>query len=140
MRGRSHKTLSLFLATRGLWLIALDAIVISPVWGGPGRILLGTLARAGLPGFPLTVAGDEVERSKPDPLPYLRAAGALGIDVTRAIVLEDSANGVRAASEAGAVVVAVPHAVPIEPAARIHVRPSVVGLGLADLRRLVADE
>ncbi len=42
-RGRSHKTLSLFLATRGLWLIALDAIVISPVWGGPGRIMLGTL-------------------------------------------------------------------------------------------------
>lgn len=42
-RGRSHKTLSLFLATRGLWLIALDAIVISPVWGGPGRVMLGTL-------------------------------------------------------------------------------------------------
>jgi uncharacterized membrane protein len=42
-RGRSPATLTLFLATRGLWLIALDAIVISPVWGGPGRILLGTL-------------------------------------------------------------------------------------------------
>lgn len=42
-RGRSPATLSLFLATRGLWLIALDAVVISPVWGGPGRVLLGTL-------------------------------------------------------------------------------------------------
>lgn len=42
-RGRSHETLSLFLATRGLWLILLDAIVISPVWGGPGRVMLGTL-------------------------------------------------------------------------------------------------
>ncbi|KAF2990684.1 heparan-alpha-glucosaminide N-acetyltransferase domain-containing protein [Methylocystis sp. MJC1] len=40
---RNHKALSLFLATRGVWLILLDAIVISPVWGGPGRISLGTL-------------------------------------------------------------------------------------------------
>jgi HAD superfamily hydrolase (TIGR01509 family) len=102
-------------------------------------LVLAALARAGLPGFPLTIAGDEVARSKPDPLPYLRAAEALAIDVTRAVVLEDSANGVRAASEAGAVVVAVPHAVPIEPAARIHVRASLVGLRLADLRRMVTD-
>jgi HAD superfamily hydrolase (TIGR01509 family) len=102
-------------------------------------LVLAALVRAGLPGFPLTIAGDEVERSKPDPLPYLRAARALGIDITRAVVLEDSANGVRAASEAGAVVLAVPHAVPIEPAVRIHVRRSLVGVGLADLRRLVSD-
>ena len=40
---RERRGLSLFLATRGLWLILLDAVVISPVWGGPGRIELGTL-------------------------------------------------------------------------------------------------
>lgn len=35
---------SRFLATRGLWLIFLDAFIISPVWGlGFGRIELGTL-------------------------------------------------------------------------------------------------
>ncbi len=37
------RALPLFLATRGLWLILLDAIAISPIWGGPGRIALGTL-------------------------------------------------------------------------------------------------
>jgi uncharacterized membrane protein len=42
-RRQDPKALSLFLATRGLWLILLDAVVISPVWGGPGRIELGTL-------------------------------------------------------------------------------------------------
>ncbi len=36
--------LSRFLAARGLWLIFLDAVVISPIWGmGSGRIELGTL-------------------------------------------------------------------------------------------------
>jgi uncharacterized membrane protein len=42
-RRRDPKALSLFLATRGVWLILLDAFVISPVWSGPGRIELGTL-------------------------------------------------------------------------------------------------
>jgi uncharacterized membrane protein len=31
---RNHKALSLFLATRGVWLILLDAVIVSPVWGG----------------------------------------------------------------------------------------------------------
>lgn len=36
--------LSLFLLSRGLWLIALDIILISPVFaGGPGKVELGTL-------------------------------------------------------------------------------------------------
>ncbi len=42
-RRQNPRTLTLFLATRGVWLILLDAFVISPVWGGPGRIMLGTL-------------------------------------------------------------------------------------------------
>jgi uncharacterized membrane protein len=42
-RRNDPRGLSIFLATRGVWLILLDAIVISPVWGGPGRIALGTL-------------------------------------------------------------------------------------------------
>ena len=96
-----------------------------------------TWPAVGLPGFPVSVAGDEVARSKPDPLPYLRAAELLGIDITRAIVLEDSANGVRAGWSAGATVVAVPHVVPIEPGERIVVRTSLVGLDVAELAALV---
>jgi beta-phosphoglucomutase-like phosphatase (HAD superfamily) len=99
-------------------------------------LVLAALAREGLPGFPVTIAGDEVARSKPDPLPYLRAADVLRIDITRAVVLEDSANGVRAAEQAGAHVLAVPHAVPITPNGRVHVADSLVGIDLAALRRL----
>lgn len=100
-------------------------------------LVLEFLARSGLPTFPVSVAGDEVARSKPDPMPYLRAADLLGVDITRAIVLEDSLNGVRAAWSAGATVVAVPHAVPVEAGERIVVRESLVGLDMAGLTSLV---
>ncbi len=100
-------------------------------------VIVAALAREGLPGFPVSVAGDEVLRSKPDPMPYLHAAARLGVDITSAVVLEDSANGVRAGWSAGAHVIAVPHAVPIEAGERIQVRDSLVGLGLADLKALV---
>lgn len=100
-------------------------------------VMLGQLADAGLPGFPVQVAGDEVPRSKPDPLPYLHAAKLLGVDITQSVVLEDSANGVRAGWLAGATVLAVPHVVPIEPGERVVVRKSLVGLHLADLSALV---
>jgi beta-phosphoglucomutase-like phosphatase (HAD superfamily) len=83
------------------------------------------------------VAGDEVTRSKPDPMPYLRAAELLGVDITRAVVLEDSLNGVRAAWSAGATVVAVPHAVPVRAGERIVVRESLVGLDVAALGSLI---
>jgi uncharacterized membrane protein len=42
-RRQDPRALSIFLATRGIWLILLDIVVVSPVWGGPGRIWLGTL-------------------------------------------------------------------------------------------------
>lgn len=42
-RRNDPRGLSLFLASRGVWLILLDAVVISPIWGGPGKIELGTL-------------------------------------------------------------------------------------------------
>jgi HAD superfamily hydrolase (TIGR01509 family) len=101
-------------------------------------LVLVALDAAGLPPFPLTIAGDEVPRSKPDPLPYLTAAERLGIDLRRAVVLEDSPNGVRSGHDAGAVVVAVPRAAPVQPGGRVVVRESLVGLDVAALERIAA--
>lgn len=42
LRLADRRALFVFLATRGLWLILLDIVVISPVWG-PGKIELGAL-------------------------------------------------------------------------------------------------
>ncbi len=102
-------------------------------------LVLAALGRAGFPTFPVTVAGDEVARSKPDPMPYLRAGELLGVDLGRAVVLEDSANGVTAAHAAGATVVAIPHAVPVLPRERVVVRDSLVGLDVATLTALACE-
>jgi HAD superfamily hydrolase (TIGR01509 family) len=100
-------------------------------------VVMGHLAAHGLPRFPVSIAGDEVARGKPDPLPYLRAAAQLKAPIERAVVLEDSINGVRAGWSAGATVVAVEVMVRHEPRERVVVRPSLAGLRLADLRALV---
>ncbi|MCU0302205.1 MAG: HAD family phosphatase [Candidatus Nanopelagicales bacterium] len=100
-------------------------------------VITERLAAAGVPAFPVTVAGDEVDRGKPDPTPYLRAAALLGAAIERAVVLEDSVNGVQAGWAAGATVVAVEGMVRHEPRPRVVVRQSLVGLDVAALRALV---
>ena len=51
---------------------------------------------------PHVYGGDMVERGKPAPDIFLLATSGLGVDPARALVIEDSANGVRAARAAGA--------------------------------------
>ena len=80
------------------------------------------LASTGLP-FPVVVTGDDVTAHKPDPAPYLLAAGLLGADPARCVALEDSPNGVASAGAAGCLVIAVPSLLPIDPApGRVIVR------------------
>ena len=47
------------------------------------------------------VIGEELERSKPDPLPYLTGLQRLGYTADRAVAFEDSESGVTAAVAAG---------------------------------------
>ena len=65
------------------------------------------LASAGFR-FPVTVTGDDVPVTKPDPAPYLLAAKLLDVDPARCVALEDSPNGASSATAAGCRVVAVP--------------------------------
>ena len=51
------------------------------------------------------VVGEELPRSKPDPLPYLTGAERLGLPPDRLIAFEDSRTGVRSAVAAGMVTV-----------------------------------
>jgi HAD superfamily hydrolase (TIGR01509 family) len=68
------------------------------------------LARSGLsPAFRASVSSEEVARGKPAPDVYLEAAARLGVDPSRAVAVEDSANGIRAARAAGLSVVAAPN-------------------------------
>jgi HAD superfamily hydrolase (TIGR01509 family) len=100
-------------------------------------LVLAALREQGVPPFAVTVAGDEVARTKPDPAPYLRAAELLGVDIARAVVLEDSANGVQAGWAAGAHVVAVPQEVPVAERERVTVRDTLLGLDVGVLEQLL---
>jgi HAD superfamily hydrolase (TIGR01509 family) len=89
--------------------------------------------------FAFSVAGDEVTRTKPHPDPYLIAAGRLGADPARCVVVEDTATGVASAEGAGCRVLAVPSLVPIEPAAGRTVLASLEQVDLPFLYSLIMD-
>jgi HAD superfamily hydrolase (TIGR01509 family) len=59
--------------------------------------------------FQFILTAEDIERGKPDPSVYLLAAKRLSIEPSEMLVLEDSANGCRAAVAAGAYAVAVPN-------------------------------
>ncbi|MER7835868.1 HAD family phosphatase [Streptomyces sp. NPDC096040] len=103
------------------------------------RIIDRVLASLGPQYFTLSVAGDEVSRTKPYPDPYLLAAAGLGVDPARCAVVEDTATGVAAAEAAGCQVVAVPSVAPIAPAARRTVVTSLEEVDLAFLRGLMTE-
>lgn len=58
--------------------------------------------------FDVVIAGDMVEKSKPEPDIYLRAAAELGVKPEDCIALEDSRNGLLSAHAAGMQVIMVP--------------------------------
>jgi len=88
--------------------------------------------------FPVTVCGEDVTATKPDPEPYLLAVKLLDVDPAGCVVLEDSPNGVASATAAGCRVVAVPSLVSIPPAPGRLVVPSLRDVSLAALRGLAA--
>jgi HAD superfamily hydrolase (TIGR01509 family) len=58
--------------------------------------------------FQTVVAQGDYARGKPNPDPYLKAAERLGVEPALCLALEDSYNGVRAASNAGMMTIMVP--------------------------------
>jgi HAD superfamily hydrolase (TIGR01509 family) len=59
--------------------------------------------------FAATVSSEEVARGKPAPDVYLAAAERMGVDPANSAAVEDSSNGLRAATAAGMTVIAVPN-------------------------------
>ena len=88
---------------------------------------------AGFDAFDVVVAGDDVERGKPDPEAYLTAAAALGVDAADCVAIEDSEVGVAAAVASGASTIAVPAHVPLPASPAYTLWPSLDGRTVADL-------
>ncbi|MGW2050180.1 HAD family hydrolase [Streptomyces sp. NPDC001858] len=124
-------------AARLLAELAEQEIPTALVSASHRRIIDRVLTSLGAENFRLSVAGDEVARTKPHPDPYLFAAAGLGVDPARCAVIEDTATGVASAEAAGCHVVAVPSVAPIAPSLRRTVVPSLEQVDLTFLRGLM---
>lgn len=87
--------------------------------------------------FAVTVSGDDVERTKPAPDPYLRAARLLGVSPEDCAALEDSETGARSAGAAGCATVLVPSIPGVADGVADHRVSSLTEIDLAVLVDLV---
>ena len=90
-------------------------------------------------GFDVIVAGDDVERPKPDPQAYLRAAELLGVEISDCVAIEDSPPGLAAAVASGASTVGVPHQAFLPEGHRWRLWTTLEGRGPEDLAAVAAD-
>ena len=101
------------------------------------RVVDAVLDAVGRAHFAATVSGDDVERTKPHPDPYLLAAELLGVPTSACVALEDSAIGAASAREAGCRTVVVPSLLPVGEETADLVVGSLADLDLTTLSRLV---
>ncbi|ROR90706.1 HAD superfamily hydrolase (TIGR01509 family) [Nocardioides aurantiacus] len=87
--------------------------------------------------FAALVLGDEVNRGKPHPEPYLRGAELLGVAPERTVAIEDSPTGAASAEAAGCRVLVVPHHVDVPDGPRRVRRDTLAGLTPVDLGALL---
>ncbi|MFI6909099.1 HAD family hydrolase [Nonomuraea sp. NPDC050394] len=120
-----------------LGALRAEGVPVGLVTSSLKEIAEAILAFVGRDHFDVIITADDVERTKPDPEPYLTAAGLLDVSPARSVVLEDSPNGVAAGTAAGCAVVAVPSLLPIEPAPGRLVVSSLSEITPAHLRDLV---
>lgn len=94
----------------GLEALARAGIPMGCVTNKAGRFTMPLLERTGLLRYMgVVVSGDTVANKKPHPEPMLHAAGKLGVEPARALMVGDSRNDVDAARAAGCPVVVVPY-------------------------------
>lgn len=109
-------------------------IPIALVSASPRLIVDAVLQNLATHNFAFSISSDDVLRSKPFPDPYLKAALDIGVDITQAIIFEDSLPGIAAAQASGAFVVGVPHLVHVESGPRMHVIKSLRDIDIDTLK------
>ncbi|MGO4594724.1 HAD-IA family hydrolase [Leifsonia sp. 2TAF2] len=90
----------------------LEALVtagapVAVVTSAPRELAIARMRAAGIPVPAVVVAAEDVERGKPDPQGYLRAAALLGVPIGDCVVFEDAEAGLAAAVASGARAVVV---------------------------------
>lgn len=87
--------------------------------------------------FDVTICGDEVPASKPEPDPYLLAAAKLGVDPSQCLAIEDSPTGTASACAAGCRTIGVAAHAPLEARPGLTVLPTLDGVTLDGLVALL---
>ena len=87
--------------------------------------------------FQLSVSANDIERGKPHPDPYLKAARELGVKIENSLILEDSPTGVAAARSSGAWVIAVPQITTVSEGSKSAIIKSLHGHSIDSLWELV---
>ena len=109
------------------------------VSASPRIIVDAVLDNVGAELFPFSISSDDVERTKPYPDAYLKAAQLTNSAIENCLVFEDSLTGVGAATSSGAWLVAVPHLVHVDESERVRVIKSLVQLNFTKVQELFKD-
>jgi len=109
------------------------------VSASPRIIVDAVLDNVGADLFPFSISSDDVERTKPHPDAYLKAAQLTNSPIEHCLIFEDSLTGVGAATSSGAWLVAVPHLVQVDESERVRVIKSLEQLNFAKIKKLYED-
>ena len=108
LESRERGTLTGIVAIPGAReLLGTMTIPWAVVTSAPRELAVRRMVAAGLPAPGVLVAADEIEKGKPHPEGYLRAAELLGVKPADCVVFEDAGPGVQSAIDSGARVVVV---------------------------------
>ena len=134
MRARITNELDLIPNALSLLKECKDAGIKTALVTASSRDLMTiVLKRFPLGTFDVIVSGDDVEKSKPDPAPYLLAAKQLSVDILKCLVLEDSITGVQSGLASGAKVIGIPHLVQMSEHPNLRVISSLDEITLSDI-------
>ena len=134
MRARITNELDLIPNAFSLLKECKDAGIKTALVTASSRDLMTIVLKRFPPGtFDVVVSGDDVEKSKPDPAPYLLAAKQLSVDILKCLVLEDSLTGVQSGLSSGAKVIGIPHLVQMSEHPNLRVISSLDEITLSDI-------
>jgi len=86
--------------------------------------------------FDITISDNDVERSKPDPEGYVKAAASLDVDISRSLIIEYSITGMTAAIASGAFVLGLPHVAELPHGPKVIHHPTLENLTMRDIANL----
>jgi HAD superfamily hydrolase (TIGR01509 family) len=134
MRARITNELDLIPNALSLLKECKDAGIKTALVTASSRDLMSIVLKRFPPGtFDVVVSGDDVEKSKPDPAPYLLAAKQLSVNILKCLVLEDSLTGVQSGLSSGAKVIGIPHLVQMSEHPNLRVISSLDEITLSDI-------